>query len=306
MPYALPTPSTLNDIYQMNPGAFGQAQQFMGGGVQQNDADLQASQLKNMFDQQNDPLRLQHQGLINQQLDAQIPGMSADSSMKVRKNSNEGILNQDVLDQAKRDFISKATDAHLKELYDKGQEMAYSLDPRIRAQGEAILAMHPDIVKDRMKQQEETKRQLATTSLQGKTAKEIAQMNIDAGKFAKGSKVTLTLDQAIDNAKSAKERYQKLVDAAMQAKQSGNDDAYDNYMVRAEAVRPQAEAEIQNLTPKAGTPDLGALGVTANPSVSIAPKADTKSLLSKLPTGSKDNGDGTFTLPSGKVVRPKQ
>jgi len=49
MPYQLPMPSTLEDIYKMNPAAQFQAQQMMEGGRQQNEQDLQSSVLKNML-----------------------------------------------------------------------------------------------------------------------------------------------------------------------------------------------------------------------------------------------------------------
>lgn len=276
MPYQQPMPSTLEDIFRMNPAAQFQAQQMMEGGRQQNEQDLQGSVLKNMFDAANDPLRLRQAGLNADTTEAQLPGVQANSGMLQRKNSNEGILNNDALAQAKQEFMSKASDAHLKELFDKGQEMAYSLDPKMRMQGQQIMSMHKDMVKEREKQAAETARQLATTREAGSQARLTQQDAIDAGKFKKGNKLILTLDQAIDNSKSAKERHQKLIDAATQAEQEGEPDAAARYRARAEAIRPQAEAELL-ATPKPGTADLGALGVQANPNVNIAPtgKVDT-------------------------------
>jgi len=127
MPYNLPAPSTLDDIYKMNPMAFSQAQEFMQGGVRQNEADLRKQELANMFDEQNDPLRVQHQRGLNNAQDAMLPGLFADSSMKQRKNTNEAAINDDVIKEAKLKFLQTASDHDIKMLENEGQKMSYSL-----------------------------------------------------------------------------------------------------------------------------------------------------------------------------------
>lgn len=84
--------------------------------------------------------------------------------------------------------------------------------------------------------------------LQSDSQMALEEKRIAAGKYNKG-KAALSMDQAIDNAKSARERHQKLIDAATIAKQNGDQEGYERYSARAEAVRPQAEAEIKSQAP---------------------------------------------------------
>lgn len=108
----------------------------------------------------------------------------------------------------------------------------------------------------------------------------IEQAKIAAGKYNKASRIQ-TADQAIDNAKSARERYQKLVDAATQSKLDGDSESFDRYSARAEAVRPQAEAEIASQKP--GGIDTGAVtGMPTNAGPSIAPRDGTNPVPPKI------------------------
>lgn len=258
MPYQLPAPSTLDDIFKMNPGAFTQAQQFMQGGVDQNNQDLQASQIRNMFDQQMNPERLRAQQLGNQTTEFQLPGIQANSEMMQRKNSNEGLLNDDSLKAAHQKFASAATQAHLDELEAKGQEMAFSDDPVIAAQGQKILLAHKDIVRDRAKQDEMAKRQVALEQVRGKNALELAGVNNAAGRFQKrgGATAQDNLEKALvsgtwDKAATA---YDHM---AQMASEDGDDERAQFYQQKAKEYADKYVASRN--APKAGTVDVSGI-----------------------------------------------
>lgn len=270
MPYQLPAPSTLEDVFKMNPAAFAQAQQFMGGGVRQNEQDLQESQLKNMFDQQNNPLRVQNQQLQNDQMGAQLPGMFADSATKVRNNSNADALNDETMKAARTKFASAATQAHLDELEAKGQEMAYSQDPAVAAQGQKILMAHKDIVRDRAKQNEMQTRQVELEKVRGKNALDLADKNNAAGRYSRtGSGKVRDPILAIMLENDPVKKYTGLVSLGEQAEQEGDEEAAAGFYQQAKAIQSIAQAKLQ----AGGTPvySIGPDGITSAPRSSMVP-----------------------------------
>jgi hypothetical protein len=185
MPYSLPQPSTLDDIYQMNPGAGWMALQQIDGGMRQNEQDLQASQLKNLFDSQNNPQLLQQQALENQYKQARNPGVQAESDMAGMNRDRQRDLYDDDLKAARAKFMAAASEADLKELENQFQRMAYSNDPNERAKGEEGLKMSKEMVQERSKQADQQRRQLELETLRGKNQRELAGINNAAGRYAK-------------------------------------------------------------------------------------------------------------------------
>jgi hypothetical protein len=249
MPYNLPAPSTLDDIFKMNPGAFGQAQQMLAGGVQQNDQDLQASKLANIFNEQNNPQLVQAQGLENQFKQARIPGVQAESDMQGMNRDKQRALYDDSLNSARTKFMKEASDAHIAELENEAQRMAYSQDPEIRAKGEQLLTMSREMVQERSKQAAQQRRQLELEGARGKNAQELMRMQIEAGRFAKspgkgagkggGDPFTNALNEG-DPVK----RHQLLQGAYIQAMEEGDEDAA--YIKRLmDAAEPAAKAKLQ-------------------------------------------------------------
>lgn len=277
MPYSLPTPSTLNDVFAMNPGAFSQAQQFMQGGVQQNDQDLQASQLRNMFDSQMNPLRVQGQDLNNQTTLAQLPGVQANSAIAQRTNSNQDVLNDDTLQAAKTKFAAQATQAHLDELAAKAQEMAYSDDPAVQAQGQKLMLAHKDIVTERAKQDEMQQRQIALEKLRGQNQKELAQTYLEGGRWKKGAgSAQDALDKALTSGSwdKASTAYDAM---AQQAMQSG-DTTQANYY--AQKAKEYGDKYLQSRNaPRAGGVDVGSM-----PGMNIPVQPTPTTQLPALPT----------------------
>ncbi len=255
MPYQLPSPSTLDNIFSMNPGAFDQAQQFMTGGVQQADADLQQQQLKNMFEQQTMPSRAQRQVLENQTLEAQLPGVRAGSDMLTRKNQMEGELYPEHVKAARAEFLKKASDADIAELENRAQKMAYDADPNVRKQGEQLLLMSKDMIKERSKQADMQTRQEALETIRQKNALERLQKEIDAGKFKKKGGVGTqdALDKALTSGKwdVASTAYDAM---AQRAILEGDDEAAEYYAAKSKEYADKFLASRNS--PDAGRPDL--------------------------------------------------
>jgi len=263
MPYQLPAPSTLDDIFKMNPAAFSQAQEFMQGGVQQNEADLRKAQLANMFDEQNDPLRVQHQRGLNNAQDAMLPGLFADSSMKQRKNTNEAALNDDVMKQAKMKFIAEASDYDIKMLENEAQKMMYSLDPKVRAQGLNIAAMHKDIVSAREKDFSKTEAKLREIQETGAQARLTQAEGIAGGRYAKGGSGGSVKD--IDSAAATGKLTFEKAAVAMRFKADAteDEDLKQFYSERANQYEIAAQKQRQAAGQGVAKPDLPGMGIPA-------------------------------------------
>lgn len=149
----LPSPSSLGDIYNQNPGAFGQAQDIIGQGQQ-------AASLSQMMNQQTynqnqvmDPLRAQALQGSNDAQAATLPGIVAGSSMKTRANSNDANLNDATLKDALGKLSSADRDRHIQDIDDMGsvfrQQGAQVLNNPIgaaqRAKAELVNAGHGDM-----------------------------------------------------------------------------------------------------------------------------------------------------------------
>lgn len=132
------------------------------------------------------------------------------------------------------------------------------------------MEMTEDYYKTIKHQELTNKGHLEATALQGANALAVENARIEAGKYDK--KAVASAEQLIEGAKSARERYSKLVDEATKAKLAGKPELEASYMARAEAVRPQAEAEIKMATP--GSVAVGGVtGLPTNPNPQIAPPA---------------------------------
>lgn len=316
MAYSLPTPSTLDDIFKMNPMAFSQAQEFMQGGVQQNEADLRKQQLANIFDEQNDPLRVQHQRGLNNAQDAMLPGLYADSSMKQRKNTNEASMNDDAIKEAKLKFLQNASDHDIKMLENEGQKMSYSLDPKIRAQGLNILSMHKDIIKEREKDFSKTEGKLREIQETGTQQRLLQSEGIAGGRYARGSGASKGEASIKDGVLSGKLNFEKAAVAYRVLAEDAEDEAVkqrysqlaDQYEVAAQKQKQAAGQGIQrpdlpglNIPAVGGQPPGPSFGGAVAPSNAppVASKPVTEAEYNSLPSGAM------YLHPDGKMKRKK-
>jgi hypothetical protein len=158
------------------------------------------------------------------------------------------------------------------DLQDQGVQQLLQMEPQQLIKASQAIAQHtaknsPAYIQAIEQANIQRDSHLRGISAQNQTQLELEDKRIEAGKYA-SKRAILSLEQQIDSARSARERHQKLIDAATIARQNKDEDAYQNYMARAEAVRPQAEAEIKAATP--GGVDVGAvtnLPTTAGPQI---------------------------------------
>lgn len=280
MAYNLSAPSTLDDIFKMNPAAFQQAQDFMQGGVRQNEAELQKQQLANMFDEQNDPLRVEHQRGLNRTQDAMLPGLFADSSMKQRKDTSEAALYNDNMKAAKAKFMADATDRDIQALEAEAQKMAYSPDSKIRAQGLNILSMHKDIVREREKKMIEMEKELEKIRETGNQARMTQAEGIAGGRYTKGGSGNSVKD--IDSAAATGKLSFEKAAVAMRFKADATEDEElkqfyseraDQYEIAAQKQRQAAgQGIVRPDLPGMGIPGVG--GQPPGPSFSNPPTKD--------------------------------
>jgi hypothetical protein len=121
------------------------AKQFQDQKLLQEGHTTRKQELANLFDEQNNPIRLQQGQLENEGLGLKNRGLGVDTRIK---EATEGLQ----LDATQKALIQKAKQSDLDMMEIQGQQWAYSPDPKLRAQGEQLLRMHKDFVKLRDEQ----------------------------------------------------------------------------------------------------------------------------------------------------------
>lgn len=115
----------LAQLWKLPTGAFLQGMGAMENARAADDEALKQSQLKTMFSQQNDPQRLREQDLQNQTLEAQLPGVVANSSLNQDRAKFSKATNDTAIDDFLKSSKDKVGAQHLKRLTDATQ--AYGL-----------------------------------------------------------------------------------------------------------------------------------------------------------------------------------
>jgi hypothetical protein len=182
-----------------------------------------------------------------------VPG--ARSSVLMKRLEAIGVNPQDPKHQPMIQGLSKLPSAQLPGI--------------LKKQAEDVMKMSREFLQAQYTADQSRASHKEVTGMNNKTQLDLEDKRIGAGKYNKG-KVAATLEQSIDAAKSARERHQKLIDAATIAKQHGDAEAYANYMARAEAIRPQAVEELK-AAPNGGVNAAELAKLPTNPGPQIAP-----------------------------------
>lgn len=302
------TPEGLNTLYNAPLSATYQAQDLLGQLSQANEAENKRAGLANLFAEQNNPVLVEQNRLENQAKQARLPGLLAES-----ENAQLGVERQratqgDAIKAAQQKFLKEASDHDLTMLEHKAQRMAYSQDPGEREQGMNILRMHKDMIKQRDLTGDQYRKALDLENARGRNQRDLANLNNGAGRYAKTGKGAGG-GSVEDQLASGKLRYEQaatlLEGAAFMAEQEGDDekaaiyrakaDDFNRQLLRSKEAAGRAGAEIK--------PDLQKLGISPN---APTPAEPFRSKKAAVPEGLKDNGDGTFTMPDGRIVRRKQ
>jgi hypothetical protein len=243
---------------------------------------LQELMRKQQFEQSADPMRLQRMQTDNDMGLQQLYGAK-------RKNKEEDFTSPARMMAEYQGYLAKASDSDLQLATNKFQELAFSNDPKQRALGEAGLKQTKDFIMQRQKDAAD----MARVGAQGHNAKELMQMQIDAGRFKKNDKAGYDLAVRIDMENDPRKKQALLIDAAQQAAAAGDTEQAEFFTSRARALDP-AVAGQNAARAKEGALDL--TGVTGG-------QVPTKPVPSTMPTNSPAPTSGRIRVksPDGKV-----
>ena len=164
----------------------------------------------------------------------------------------------------------------------------------------------------RMEQMRED-RELSKEEARFKREERIAQINaggkVDAAK-ARSDAAAKTASEAEMVAKMGFEKAAVYYDAkASEAEQAGNTDRAEMYRAKSDTMKMAFERAkiLSAMQGQAGRVDIGQeTGMATRPEPQPQGFGGKGALPPGLPQGTKANGDGTFTLPDGRVIRKKQ
>lgn len=153
-----------------------QAQQFNNVGLQQNQADLEAKGLQNLFDRQNNPLKLDQQRLTNE-------GMGITNRTNA-VTANIAESTQEEAKAAKRaELLKSASMADLQNLQAQAQQDLMSNDPNVVARGRKKMDASWEEITRRNKHSDEMEK--TNAEIQGR--KDVA--NIGAGATVEAARI---------------------------------------------------------------------------------------------------------------------
>lgn len=286
----MPMPS-VEDLQTMygawNPQAYLQAQDnaglersFREQQYNQETEKAKQEQLSTLFQQQNDPLKLEQSRLTNQNLGYTGTGLQQDNDKKARDNRIAAANETYQIDANKAETLAKLSKAQLEQGESTAKRMMMSLDPVEQEKGKKLygLTAHARDLADarthameleRYKQLQETGR----ATERNNSAERIAAAGVEGRKAVAAAKNTPTDFWTTFNnkLKTSRDKHAALIAEATRIGQE-NPEAAKVMLAMAESIRPQAEAEIASARP--GTPDTSGLtGIPANKGPNINPNA---------------------------------
>jgi len=231
---------------------------------------LQELMRKQAHEQQMDPMRVAHQQLVNKGLT--LGNEKSDYELKSLGRKDK--METELWDQTKASKLAKLLDEEGEAKANTfGQQLYQKLQttrpgtPEHRAIMGAL-----ETTKGWVEKKRDQRYEMEKVGTQAKNARELMQMQIDAGRFKGKGGGSVSFEQTLSKFKKAHEQHQALVQAELMARQEGNDALADSYKARADAIRPQAEQELK-MIPAPGAVDVGAAtGMATTPQGSIAPK----------------------------------
>lgn len=255
-------------------------------GLQQFDQEQQTSQINNantlqqMFqNHQMNPLKVDHQRLMNEQLPVQTEGMRIGNKQQQLKYDEDSQLSASNVANKLRGNEVDMEKHNLNMFMTQLERGMVDPNPRIRAMSKELYEQSGAFVKSQFDENVKTNGKIREIDATGRNQRQNTQMVIDAGGYQRGGAgskglsgdLATDVEAILSKQKKAHERYGTLNDAAMRAEIAGDMEAAANYRRRAEVLRPQAEAELRN-SAAPGTADLQEMGINVNPNRNIAPQ----------------------------------
>lgn len=284
---------------------FGSGDPLMGdiamGQVNQNRSinNLNAGQaLQDMFIQQQKlPYELNRMSLENQGLEAQLPGQRASSSLLEDKASISRNTLGKQQDQAIADIAAKISTDHLTEAENGVKQMLTSSDPRVRALGNQLFTQLSSVKLKKQELDAEYARAMGVAEIQAKSHKDIEQMGIDAGKYAKSANISLA--KKIQNEGDPVKRDALIRGAIASAQQEGDQQAeiyYTNLLqANIEAYNNQRAAQTAAAKGKLDIGEVAGMPGYTPPTATVPTKP------TQLQTQFATEADAEAALASGKL-----
>lgn len=214
-------------------------------------------ELANVFDEQNNPLKLEDQRLKN--TSAGTKNQSEILDLELKQKTQQGRI-----DSTLRKQVLEASDSDLKMMENAFQQMAYSRDPNLVKQGQAGLQMHRDFIKMREEANERRKTDQAKfdhdyklENIRAGNNRALEEMRIGAGKYSRG-KSSSSVNDALGKVRNAAQAAEILENAYYDALSNGDMQQAEQYKQRALAARQRAAEDAQNRS-------VGAPGVVLDP-----------------------------------------
>lgn len=223
------------------------AKQFQAQKLEQEVQTAKQKQLANLFDEQNNPIRLRQNALNADTTEAQLGPLQTKSWIDSQTKEQQ-------LRAQMSELAFKATKADLDGMEVAAQQMAYSPDPKVRAQGEQLLKMHKDFIKLREEQKfnadESAKQRAHQTALENQRnanalgrQQALAKAKLDA----KAGTEKMTTDQLRAH----------YIRKAQEARAAGDDVLANEFYAEAEYLTNLRASERPDT--QAGQPDIGAI-----------------------------------------------
>lgn len=243
---------------------------------------LQELMRKQAFEQSADPMRLQDMQTSNRR-GLQDLAIGAQDLQKRTRENREGDFTSDARMQAEyKGFLAKASEADISMAASKFQEMAFSRDPKIKAQGIAGMQMTKDFVMQ--KQREDNLRAIAQGN--NATSIRVAEIGAAARTAAKASSAKAEPELV---AKLGYEKVSVYYDAkAREAEIEGDADGAKYYAMKADQMKQAAERARILAAQQAGAGKVDMTGATDG-RIPVQPGAKPEGFTRGPALGTKEN-----------------
>lgn len=268
-----------------------------------------AGELQKLFQaEQMNPLKLRQQSLDNQTAQAQLPGVQAQSEL-LGQNARVGRETIDDQIKAKKSgFNRQMSDDERKMADNLAQQLARSNDPALKKIGLQMIADSEPVVANKLTTGYASDRDERKIRLQGQVQHGLLDAQIKAGRFDRSSgsgngltgNLATDVEQILSKQKKASEKHNTLIDASNRAAGAGNLELAAQFMARAEALRPQALAELRAVAAP-NKAALGELGIQATPDINIAPAQQTNAPKQQMFAKNPKTGERIMSTDGGKT-----
>lgn len=305
MPYPAQMPgleSLASTFGDLNPETYQKARQVFDLSSAYNQQNLLDQRQEYEQNQAMNPLKIRQRELENTGLEGTNQATNLANAKAARENEiNSGIPMDLERSYRVSKYAREMSDAELQQLNNDIQKRALNGDPTAQKQ----MLLYKDVIAEREKLKQQHTNRMEEIGSENASKERINASQLAAGRFAPRGGVNKDFESYLKTLKNPRDQYGALLQAARTASQGGDYESARALKERADSLEPLVKAMLQT-QPKPGTANLDALEIGSNPSLEIDPdKAPSAAPKVQVPPNWKNNGDGTYTMPDGRVVRPK-